>query len=283
MKVTVLVDNQTLIDQYYVAEPGLSMLIEDGPTRILFDVGYSDAFLRNAKTMHLECKGLDYLVFSHGHFDHTWGLPHLIRYYAQERIQGEVFSVPTVLAHPEAFTHKVSPEIGPIGSLMDAASLERFFPLELVKEPKWLTDRILYLGEIPQIYSFEQPLHMNLKPDAAGLQMVEDDLVDDTALALLTEEGLVLVTGCAHRGVCSTLAYAKKLTGEERVVDILGGFHLLSASEERLSATVVALQSMGVHQLSPCHCVDQAAKCYLGQAFGLRDVGCGLTLSYGAK
>ncbi|MCM6837509.1 hypothetical protein NE281_05120 [Leuconostoc mesenteroides] len=49
MKINILVDNNTFIDEYYFGEPALSMLIEDQDEKILFDMGYSDIFLQNAK------------------------------------------------------------------------------------------------------------------------------------------------------------------------------------------------------------------------------------------
>ena len=49
MKLTILVDNNTYIDQYYLGEPGVSYFIEDCGIRILFDTGYSDVYVRNAK------------------------------------------------------------------------------------------------------------------------------------------------------------------------------------------------------------------------------------------
>lgn len=80
MKLTILVDNITLIDQYYLAEPALSFLIETEEEKILFDTGYSDVFLRNAERMNLNLKEIDYLIFSHGHNDHTMGLISYIKY-----------------------------------------------------------------------------------------------------------------------------------------------------------------------------------------------------------
>ena len=73
MKLTVLVDNNTYIDQYYLGEPALSFYIEDGDERILFDTGYSDAFIKNAEAMHIDLGRLTYIMLSHGHNDHTRG------------------------------------------------------------------------------------------------------------------------------------------------------------------------------------------------------------------
>lgn len=54
MQLTVLVDNNTLIDRYYLGEPGVAYYLEDGDVRILFDVGYSDIFLRNAQALGID-------------------------------------------------------------------------------------------------------------------------------------------------------------------------------------------------------------------------------------
>ena len=74
MQLTVLVDNNTLIDRYYLGEPGVAYYLEDGDVRILFDVGYSDIFLRNAQALGIDLSRLQQVVLSHGHNDHTRGL-----------------------------------------------------------------------------------------------------------------------------------------------------------------------------------------------------------------
>ena len=73
MKIHVLVDNNTLVDRYYLAEPGFSVLIEVEGLRVLFDTGYSDIFLRNAQKMGLNLTHLDYVALSYSHLDHPWG------------------------------------------------------------------------------------------------------------------------------------------------------------------------------------------------------------------
>ena len=81
MKLTVLMDNNTLIDRYFLAEPGVSYLVEVDGKRILFDVGYSDAFITNARKLAIDLLDVDFVVLSHAHLDHTWGLIPLIRLY----------------------------------------------------------------------------------------------------------------------------------------------------------------------------------------------------------
>ena len=79
MKLTVLVDNNTIIDRYFYGEPGVSYLIECDGGRYLFDTGYSDLFLKNAIKMGISLLELDAIIISHGHNDHTWGLGELFR------------------------------------------------------------------------------------------------------------------------------------------------------------------------------------------------------------
>jgi len=79
MKIHILVDNNTLIDRYFQGEPGVSYYIEDENMNILFDAGYSDVFIKNARKMQLDLYNIDTIVISHGHLDHTWGLVPLMR------------------------------------------------------------------------------------------------------------------------------------------------------------------------------------------------------------
>ena len=74
MKITILVENNTRIDKYLLSEPALSLFIETENKKILFDTGYSDVFIKNAKTLDIDLNQITDIVLSHGHDDHTGGL-----------------------------------------------------------------------------------------------------------------------------------------------------------------------------------------------------------------
>ena len=103
MKLTVLVDNNTIIDQYLLGEPAVSYYIETGDQNILFDAGYSDAFLINAQRLDIDLTKLDKVVLSHGHLDHTWGLQYLVRLLCEKPVYNAKGKKPVLIAHPEVF------------------------------------------------------------------------------------------------------------------------------------------------------------------------------------
>lgn len=98
MKLTVLMDNHTEIDVYHLGEPAVSYWLEADGKRFLFDTGYSDAFLKNAKAMGIDLTTADAILLSHGHNDHTGGLPDLLALPFPKK--------PRLIAHPHALLPK---------------------------------------------------------------------------------------------------------------------------------------------------------------------------------
>lgn len=276
MELTVLVDNNTLIDRYLLGEPGLAFLLRDGDRRLLFDCGYSGVLCHNADRLGVDLCALDTIVLSHGHLDHSWGLAHLLALYTGRATENRPVVRPTLVAHPEALAPKRLPEGLAIGSLLSRNALAEHMTLRLSAAPLALTDRLLYLGEIPRVTDFENAPAMGLRQTSAG--PVPDLLPDDTALAYRGKDGLIVITGCAHAGIANTVLQARALTGETRVAAIIGGLHLLDPSPERLAATVGFLRQTGVAALYPCHCTSLAAKIALTQAAPVHEVGVGLVL-----
>ncbi|MCK4458652.1 MAG: MBL fold metallo-hydrolase, partial [Methanosarcinales archaeon] len=93
-------------------------------------------------------------------------------------------------------------------------------------------------------------------------------------------EGLVIVTGCSHTGICNIIEYAKKVCGDDRVVDIIGGFHLLDPSEEQLQGTLEYMKELQPETVHASHCTDLNSKMVLSRVVDIREVGVGLRLVY---
>jgi len=280
VKLSVLVDNNTLIDRYFLAEPGLSFLIKDSGKKILFDVGYSDVFLKNAATLGISLQDIDYVVLSHGHLDHSWGLVPLVKQFTEWAIEKRSFKRPTLVAHPDAFNVKVKDSIDEFGSMLPQEKLARHFHLKLTKTPLHLTDNVVFLGEIPRLNDFEGGTPIGkIAADSSGPEQ-DDYIEEDSALAYKSKDGLVIITGCSHSGICNITEHAKNVCNEQRIVDIIGGFHLQKPKKNVLASTLEYMKQTRPAALHACHCTDLDSKIALAGVANLKEVGAGLVLSY---
>lgn len=278
MKLTVLVDNNTLIDRYFFGEPGLSFLIQDKNMNILFDVGYSDAFIKNAESMDINLRDLDSVVISHGHMDHTWGLFYLIKQYTEAKIERLGYKKPELIAHPWTFLPKIVPNEEEIGAIITEDTLSRHFNMALSKEPVWLNENLVFLGEILRSNDFENksPIGKVLHNEESS----DDYLLDDTALAYKSSQGLVIITGCSHAGICNIIEYAKLVCKENKIADVIGGFHLLNPDKDILEKTCTYIKNNNIMTLHPCHCTDLNSKIELSKVCKIKEVGVGTVLNY---
>jgi 7,8-dihydropterin-6-yl-methyl-4-(beta-D-ribofuranosyl)aminobenzene 5'-phosphate synthase len=278
MRLKVLVDNNTLIDRYFRGEPGVSYFIEDGSTKILFDVGYSGLFIENAFKMGIDLLNLDFVVLSHGHLDHTWGLDPLARLITEAKIEGIDHKTPTLVAHPDAFLSRKIGGLGEIGPLLSEEELSRHFEMALSRDPFWLSDRLVFLGEIERQNDFEAKIPLGKISTEEGEK--DDFLMDDSALAYRSPEGLVIISGCSHSGICNIVEQAKRVFGERRVLDIFGGLHLLDPPKRQMKETLMYFERIRPREVHACHCTDLASKVALAGVADLKEVGVGLDIEY---
>jgi 7,8-dihydropterin-6-yl-methyl-4-(beta-D-ribofuranosyl)aminobenzene 5'-phosphate synthase len=187
---------------------------------------------------------------------------------------------PVLVAHPDVFLTKKTDGLPETGTLISEEKCREHFDLQLSKEPVWLFPDLVFLGEIPRRFAFETVGQSKKRVKRGPAGLVPDPLIDDSALAYVGEEGLVIVTGCSHSGICNIVAHACEVCGDERVFDIIGGFHLADAPMSRIEETVSALAGMGVARMHPCHCTGFLARCRLADAFAVEEAGSGLECEY---
>lgn len=268
MKLKVLVENNTYIDQYFCGEPAVSFYIEDGESRILFDVGYSDVLIKNASMMNVDLNQISTIVFSHGHNDHTRGLTYLTKQYDLSNVK--------IVAHPNAFKRRVCKGEN-IGSPILQEELEKQCQLHLAKNPKKVSGNLTFLGEIPTLCEFEPRRVVGKLKEGAVWK--EDLILDDTALVYQNERGLYIITGCSHSGICNIIEYAKQVCKDERIVAVIGGFHLFEVND-RVEAVVHYFKENQIQLLYPCHCVSFKVKARIDQDIPIHEVGVGLELEW---
>lgn len=280
LKLTVLVDNNTLtqIDADFRGEPGLSFYIKCDNKNILFDTGYSDLFIENAHKMHINLQEVEYIVLSHGHLDHTWGLVSLIQFYTRLAMQELTVKRPILVSHPDVFLPKIVMETWQVGLLLSKDEISRRMDLKLSKSPIWITEKLVYLGKIERSNDFE-----GLKPIGKVKKngvLTDDYILDDSALAYKSNAGLVIITACSHSGICNIIEYATKVTNETRIIDIIGGFHLQNPSEKQLKGTLDYLEKLNPPVVHACHCTDLNSKIGLSKVVKIEEVGVGFKLQY---
>ena len=241
--------------------------------------GSYSTWIKNAQKMNINLLDIDFLVLSHGHLDHTWGLDPLIRLYTEATIEEIDYRKPTLVAHPLTPLTKTLNGLEEIGPTISQEKLSQHFQVKLSKEPVWLTERLVFLGEIARKNSFEAKSSIG-KVVKGDLEEEDDYLMDDSALAYKSPKGLVIITGCSHAGICNIVEYAKKVCEDDRIIDIVGGFHLLNPPEEQLQGTLEYMAELQPTEVHACHCTDLNSKIALSKVVNLKEVGVGLTLEY---
>ncbi|MGH3403923.1 MAG: MBL fold metallo-hydrolase [Streptosporangiaceae bacterium] len=253
-----------------VAEHGFSALVTvtrgGREHRFLFDTGASpDGVTENMRRLGVDPGSIEAIVCSHGHFDHTAGIDGLVRTLGRT-------SLP-VLIHPHFWRRRrlQLPGRDPLELPTTSRSALTGAGFEIIEEqqPSFLFDRsVLVTGEVPRVTGYEP----GFPPQQAWLDGAwqPDPLVlDDQALIFqVAGKGLVVITGCGHAGVVNIARYARRLTGDQPLYALVGGFHLNGPLFEPLIPRVLDdLAEMDPGVLVPAHCTGWRAQHALAGRF----------------
>jgi len=246
-----------------LAEWGLSILVEADGQNILLDTGLSISVAHNADALGVNLATVDKVVLSHGHVDHTGGLRSVL---TKARREMEIIGHPGIWG-PKYAKPRDAERYRYRGIPFPREELEGLgASFALTPGPTWLSEDIVASGQVPMITDYEAIDDTLFLKEGDGFR--PDPVADDQSLFLKTELGLVIVLGCAHRGVINHVRYAQELTGMEMVHAVVGGAHLFHASERQMEETIAELKGLGVQRLGVSHCTGMAAAARLAQEFG---------------
>lgn len=269
LKVISLVEDSPRYDSYLKGCNGISFWLEissgDIHRTILFDVGpVAEALIYNAEKLNLKLPDVDMIVLSHCHFDHTAGLSGVIASIGHE--------VP-IFAHPDVFrpNFALRPEFMNYAMVGEnrRENIERLGGyFVLTKSPIEPVPGFMVTGEVERTTHFEESGGVScFTVDVEG-KLVPDKLQDDYSVVInLSDRGIVVLTGCGHAGPVNIVKHCVNISGVDKVEGIMGGFHLLQASQERTDLTIEELKKFKPRWIAPMHCTGVIPTAKMASAF----------------
>ena len=264
--ITILCDNVVGLPFGTVGEHGFSALLERPGEAILFDTGCGLGIGNNLAALNKDIGNVKQILISHGHFDHTEGLPPVLK----------ILKKATVRGHPGMFQPRISQRYLQgnrvthfVGMPHRRDYLEGLGAVFHLNDGFTEVSRDIFLtGEIPRVTDFEKGADDLFLPQDGIL--IPDLIEDDQAVVIRTEKGLVILCGCAHAGLINTIRHARSMTGVDRIRAVLGGTHLMFLSENQLEKSIHDLKIIDPELVAVSHCTGMGPAGRLMREFGAR-------------
>ncbi len=261
-KITVLCENRAGGLFGITGEHGFAALIEKDGEKLLMDTGQGMTIQGNATALGIDLTSINKISLSHGHYDHTGGLPFVL--YPPRNVE--------IIAHPDIFDRKYVELDSPGGKQRHFIGIK--FTREFLesglgakfsfkKEYEEISPGIFFSGEVPKLTEFETSDPM-LKA-RRGDDFIDDPLLDDASLLIETDSGPVILTGCAHSGIVNIMNHFQKKSGHDKFHAVIGGTHLgFMGVSNKLEKSMEAFDDFNLDVIAVSHCTgnEAAAICY---------------------
>jgi len=265
VKITVLCENLVGL-LAGLGEHGFSAFIETDQGNYLFDTGNGHTVVSNSLALNKDLKNIKKIFLSHGHCDHTGGLPEVLK------MSGKV----NVHSHPQVFLDRIAVlkeneketkrfvGIPYKKKYLESLGANFVFNNDFIEAGKGL----FLTGEVPRKTTFEKP-DPRLFAEVDG-KTTQDIFLDDQSLIIDTDKGLILILGCAHAGMINIINHVVRKIGKEKFHAIMGGTHLDFLTPEQLEESIETLRKMDIEKIGVSHCTGMRAAFRLQQEFGER-------------
>lgn len=242
-KITAIMDNYTNNVNCF-GEHGLSIYIETPKDTILFDTGNTENISHNADMLNLYLKKIDYLILSHGHYDHCGGIKAILKN-----------KMPlTIIAHPDIFTERFGKRDNKLVNISNPFSREELetngAKFILTKSSYKFSKNIFTTGEVKRTHK-SCAANMQKKIDD---KLVEDAVNDDISLIIIHNQQINIICGCSHAGILNIVEQAKEMTGLKAINYLIGGLHFFKMGNDELKDTLYELNKHDIRNIAISHC-----------------------------
>jgi len=270
MKLHVLCDNFAS-GRGVLAEHGLSLLLEHDGSKIVFDAGQSDIFVRNSVFMGLDLASVNAMVISHGHYDHTGG----IAKFCGANSKASIYLQQGCLQKRYRPAKNAANGMVDIG-IADNANFKDDIRLRFhyTDVPIRIADGVTLSGKVPRQYNIEADPGDFFIAGEDGL-FLPDMFEDEQFMAIEGKSGIFVFIGCAHAGVMNCIEYAKCLFPGKKIAGVVAGMHMKSMLQQRYEVTMEYLRHLSPDVIIPLHCTGIVAMAELKNYFGDRCRLCG--------
>lgn len=236
IKIVILNDTRNSNEEKLENDDGFSAYIEVENNKILFDAGPSEKFIKNAEKLGVNLNLVDTIVLSHGHFDHGDGFKYL-----DKKVD--------FIAHPNCTLKRwwKDDHSHYSGIQLTKEELENRYKVHFTKEPYTINQNTYFLGEIRRNY----PVTLKKWVLEDGKN---DEVLDDSGMVINTKEGIIVIAGCSHSGICNIIEQAKRVTGKQKVLAVIGGFHLQEIDDN--TNKVIEYIKNNVEEVVLAHCTS---------------------------
>ena len=283
MKMIFLTEN-SVCKEGLVPEHGMSVYVEKGDTKLLFDAGYFGAVRNNAEKLGVDLTKINAVAFSHNHVDHAGGLLHI-----NDLIPAHC----PIFLHKgfhvrKYWDHRFDPDTDPTAAknlemVGPAMPLEWFFVngkygMRIIEDDLYrIAEGIWLVGNFPVQRGIEQVWQSSRMETPSG-DFVLDEFRDEQACVIETKEGLVVLSGCAHNGIINIIETVKKHFPGKKIHAVFGGTHLVPYNADRVAETVKYFNESGIKYAGVCHCTGPAIADFAEKVGCYIKTGAGLTI-----
>ena len=251
VRLTILSENSVGVPFGVIGEHGFACYLETEKGSYLFDTGQGYAIVQNSLALKKDLRNIEAIMISHGHYDHTGGLPDVLKIRGPVKVHG----------HPDMFMERIWSSEGHtrfVGIPYSRRYLESLgADFHLRTDMVEVGEDLFLTGEIPRINAFEKGDAKMTAVMPGGEKIHPDPLNDDLSLIVNSDSGLILVLGCAHAGMINIIEYVLERMNRDRIYAIIGGTHLAFATEDQFAATMKVIDRYKIERMGVSHCTGQ--------------------------